>query len=173
MGLQLYHGVTRSPGGGGRRSAVALGDPVRLVVAPGIGARLVMRLDPRGVVVVVARNPFVGDVALWDPGVVPVAGDDAALRRDEVDRLRDDDHRRNRANVVRLPADVRFLGVVNVALGRRIVMDVPQRDLAALGGSRHVGRLGADRDSGNQHCEHETDHDTHADSFPLLYTLYG
>src|SRR5207245_7647268 len=167
MGLQLYHGVTRDPGGGDRRSAVAVGDPVGLVVAPGISARLVMRLDPRGVVVVVALDPLVGDVALWDPGVVPVAGDDAALRRDEVDRLRDDDHWRNRANVVRLPAEVRFLGVVNVALGRRIVRDVPLRDLVALGGSRHVGRLGADRDSAIQLCEHVTDYDTHADSFPL------
>src|SRR5438132_13227977 len=116
MGLQLYHGLTRDPGGGDRRSAVALGHPVGLVVAPGIGARRVMRLDPHGVVVVVARDPLVGDVALWDPGVVPVAVNDAALRRDEVDRLGDDERRRQLANAVLLIAGVRFLGGVNAAL---------------------------------------------------------
>src|SRR5882724_1258391 len=173
MGLQLYHGATRGPAGGGRRSAVALGYPVGLVVAPGVGARLVVRLDPHGIVVVVARDPLVGDVALRHPGVVPVAGGDTALRRDEVDRLGDDDHRRHRAVVaVRLRDDVWFLGVVNVALGHRVVMDVPLRDLAALDRHGDVVRLGADRNSGNQDCEQETDHDTHADSF-ALYTLYG
>src|SRR3989454_12609769 len=67
----------------------ALRDPVWLVVPPGVGAGLVVPLDPQGVRVVGPGDPHGRHVALGDPAVGPIAGVEAAPRDRDVDRLRD------------------------------------------------------------------------------------
>src|SRR5262245_34662357 len=94
MGLQLYHGATR---GLAARAPSALGpvlgNPVRLVIPPGVRTGLVVPLYPQGVRVVIAGHPHARHVALGHPAVGPVARLLTAARRDDDDRLRHDDHR--------------------------------------------------------------------------------
>src|SRR6266704_1123054 len=99
MGLQLYH-YAGSPRETGLAASPALGDPVRLVVAPGVGAGCVVPLVPQRVRVVVAGDPLVRDVGLGNPAVGPVSRLDAPPRGDDDDRLRQDDHRAARADGV-------------------------------------------------------------------------
>src|SRR5262245_13558572 len=80
----------------------ALGDPVGLVIARGVRARLVVRVDPQSVGVVVTRDPYAGGVALGHPGVCPVAGHHTAGWSGDVHRLRDDDHRQRTREDIRL-----------------------------------------------------------------------
>src|SRR5262249_29226737 len=173
----------------GRALAGALGNPVGLVIPPGVAARLVVTFDPQRVVIVVAGDPRVGNVALRHPGVRPVAGNDTGRRRGDVHRLRDNDdgRRRGGGSVV----GVRILPAIEVLLprirvlqawigilgsrvgvgeprvaegivpGRRGLLALPRRSV--IDRDPHAGRAGAGRNSGHQGDRQQNGHDLHVD----------